>query len=305
MRKDKSLFFLMGDTGFNLVEPIFNEFPDRSMNVGIAEQNMIGIAAGLANVGFRPICYAISNFLVHRCLEQTRNDLCLHDYPAILLGTSAGLDNGALWATHYVVDDIGCLKPLPNIHIYSPSSVEAMHAGFDEMLSLSHPAYMRIGKSEYSDAAARKKVNRFVKEEKKAKVLVITHGKMLMNVLEAEKSVAGKISIFAMDRIKPLDNTLLKKLFTSYKKVIVVENNFSSGLYNSLCQWALEHDVVPQVLVSIAPKEDYGDTTGNAAWLEEQYGLTAKDIVKAIKKLASVAGLTSGSSGSSCLFGPR
>src|SRR3990167_1719657 len=216
----------------------------------------------------RNICYAISNFLVHRALEQTRNDLCLHDYPAILLGTSAGFDNGALWATHYAVDDIGCLKPLPNIQIYSPSSIESMHASFDEILKQSHPAYMRIGKSEYSDSIAPPKPNRFAIEEKRAKVLVITHGKMLLNSLEAVKMLSGKTSVFAMDRIKPLDSALLKKLFTAYPQIIVVENNFNSGLYNSLCQWVMENGIVPKALVSIATKEDYGKTTGNVAWLE-------------------------------------
>lgn len=130
MRKNNDLFLLMGDTGYNLLEPIFEEFPERTLNVGVAEQNLIGIAAGLVNTGFKPICYGITNFLVHRCFEQIRNDLCLHNYPVILVGTSTGLDNGALWATHYVVDDIGSLKALPNINIYSPSSVESIERSF-------------------------------------------------------------------------------------------------------------------------------------------------------------------------------
>ena len=79
MRTDSSIFFLTGDTGFHLVEPIFEEFPDRSLNVGVAEQNMIGIASGLVNAGFIPVCYAITNFLIERCFEQIRNDICLHE----------------------------------------------------------------------------------------------------------------------------------------------------------------------------------------------------------------------------------
>ena len=107
MRNDSSLFFLTGDTGFHLVESIFEEFPHRSLNVGVAEQNMIGIASGLVNIGFVPVCYAITNFLIERCFEQIRNDICLHEYKVILVGTSTGYDNGPLGATHHKLDDIG------------------------------------------------------------------------------------------------------------------------------------------------------------------------------------------------------
>jgi transketolase len=76
MNEDKSIFFLTGDTGFNLVESMLEEIPERALNVGVAEQNMIGIASGLVNVGFVPVCYAITNFLVERSFEQIRNDIC-------------------------------------------------------------------------------------------------------------------------------------------------------------------------------------------------------------------------------------
>ena len=286
MRKDRSLFFLMGDTGFNLVEPIFQEFPDRSMNVGIAEQNLIGIAAGLSNQGFRPVCYAISNFLVQRCLEQIRNDICLHKYRAILVGTSTGLDNGALWATHYVVDDVGCLKPLPNISIYSPSSLEGMNAAFDEILGLEHAAYIRFGKSNFSDGSDGTKVNRFVLKNDAAKVLVIAHGRMIMNALEAEKLSPGSCSIFAMDRIKPFDDELLRSLVSTYSHIAVVENNFKSGLYNSLCQWVVEQDMRPASFISISPVEEYKKEAGDIAYLEGLYGLTPKHIADKVRALA-------------------
>ncbi len=110
MRTDPSLFLVTADMGLGLVEPFQQEFPDRFINVGIAEQNMAGVCAGLCNIGFRPLCYTISNFLVERCFEQLRNDVCLHDYPVTFIGTSTGFDNGNLGPTHHVVDDIGCVK---------------------------------------------------------------------------------------------------------------------------------------------------------------------------------------------------
>eukprot|EP01034_Spumella_vulgaris_P011843 gene11843-15069_t len=85
MKTDERLFFLTGDMGINLVEPIEEAFPKRFLNVGIAEQNLIGVAAGLCNLGFLPVVYTISNFLIHRCLEQIRDDIVLHENKVILL----------------------------------------------------------------------------------------------------------------------------------------------------------------------------------------------------------------------------
>jgi len=286
MRKDKNIFFLMGDTGFNLVEPIFAEFPERTLNVGVAEQNMIGIAAGLSNIGFKPVCYGISNFLVHRCFEQIRNDLCVHDYPVTLVGTSTGLDNGALWATHYVVDDIGCLKSLPNIAIYSPSSVESINKVFEETIGLPHPSYIRITKSSFSEGKSISDVNRYVMKDDRAQTLVISHGRMIKNSLEASK-LFPKFSIFAMDRIKPLDEKQLEKLIRDHKRIIVVEDNFKSGLYNSICEFAFDKGLHNTDLHSISVREDFGKDVGDTAYLDDKFGLSPSKIASFIQNLAN------------------
>ena len=134
MQVVKKLFLLVADMGLGLVEPFQKEFPERYINVGIAEQNLIGISAGLCNMGFRPVCYTISNFLVQRSYEQIRNDICLHNYPVILVGTSTGFDNGKLGPTHQVIDDIGCMKALPGMNIYSPGSISSVRLMFDEIM---------------------------------------------------------------------------------------------------------------------------------------------------------------------------
>jgi len=286
MRKDEKIFFLMADTGFNLVEPLFEEFPDRTLNVGIAEQNLIGIASGLANMGFKPVCYAISQFLIQRCYEQIRNDLCYHDYPVILVGTSTGLDNGALWATHYVVDDIGCLKPLPNIHIYSPSSIESITKIFTETMNLNHPAYIRITKSVFTEEKEITEINRFILDNKNSKILVISHGRMIKNIAEASKSFSN-FSIFAIDKIKPLDNSL-KDILKNYSKIVVIEDNFNSGLYNSLCQFVSEKRIEQSKLYSICVPEDFGETTGDTSFLDDRFGLTSTKISTFLQNLDKI-----------------
>ena len=285
MRTDKSLFLVTADMGLGLVEPYQQEFPDRFINVGIAEQNMAGICAGLCNAGFRPICYTISNFLVERCFEQLRNDVCLHDYPVTFVGTSTGFDNGSLGPTHHVVDDIGCVKALPNVRIYSPSTVTAMRMAYDDIMQESKPAYLRIGKGAYDLKINSQTLNHFVTDHPESDVVVITHGNILENIVKGLEGVAS-VSIFCVNRIKPLPSAQLESLFRRFPTIVVVEDHFAgSGLYNSLCQFAVESGLVGSRLLSLAPKDRYEDRSGDKNYFSEKYGLASGQIKKYIESL--------------------
>jgi len=283
MRKNNDLFLLMGDTGYNLLEPIFEEFPERTLNVGVAEQNLIGIAAGLVNTGFKPICYGITNFLVHRCFEQIRNDLCLHNYPVILVGTSTGLDNGALWATHYVVDDIGSLKALPNINIYSPSSVESIEKIFREALSNNSPSFIRITKSSLAENKQIADINRFIIKNDQSSTIVLSHGRMINNAIQAN-NLYPNFSVFAVDKIKPLPEQQLLSILQNYSKIVVIEDNFNSGLFNSICQFLAEKNLRVKTF-SISVNENFGNETGSTKYLDKKFGLTVEQISQFMKNI--------------------
>ena len=276
MRKDSSLFFLTGDTGYHLVESIFEEFPNRALNVGVAEQNMIGIASGLCNVGFVPVCYAITNFLIERCFEQIRNDICLHEYKIILVGTSTGYDNGPLGATHHKLDDIGAVKALPNINIYSPSGSQSLSLITKEVFNNKNASFIRISKHGMVETIKFNDPNHYIYETN-LPTLVISHGKMVGNAKDAFDQLP-QFSIFAMDRIKPLDDTLLVSLFEKFETIIVIEDNFRSGLFNSLCQWAVEEKACHTNIFSISPNESYDEVMGDSQFLEDTHGLSVSKI---------------------------
>ena len=119
-RKDRSIFLLTGDLGFSVLEPFAKEFPERFVNVGIAEQNMAGIAAGLALDGWNVFTYSIANFPTLRSLEQIRYDICYHDLNVTVVSVGAGYAYGALGASHHATEDIAIMRAIPNMVVASP-----------------------------------------------------------------------------------------------------------------------------------------------------------------------------------------
>jgi transketolase len=231
MKQDESIFFLTADMGINLVEKFEEEFPERFMNVGIAEQNLIGVAAGLAESGMRPYVYTISNFLVHRCFEQIRNDLVIHELPVVLIGTSTGFDNGPLGPTHHMLDDWGTLAGLSGINLYAPFNEESTNRIFDEVYRRTAPSYVRIAKGNGITTPPP------VSSEDKSDSAVLTYGSACGYASEfAEKSNRDLIVIdeLGLGSFKALDENC-----RDYSEIVVIEDHFShSGMYSYLAQWA-------------------------------------------------------------------
>jgi transketolase len=278
MSDNPDIFFLSADMGINLIEKIEEKFPDRFLNVGIAEQNMVGVSAGLANLGFRPFAYTISNFAVHRCFEQIRNDIGIHDYPVVLLGTSTGYDNAPLGPTHHIIDDWGALKTIPEIDIYCPSSV--VYAGFlvDHLLANGRPAYVRIPKGAYKTPDS---VDHFVLlSGKRQDTVLVSYGGPVQDCLTAQERDPS-LAVLAVNRLRPLDAGKLSAALMPYRRIVVVEDHFaSSGLYGSLCELAASHPLAGR-LESLAPRDYALDVGTSNGYFHRKYGLDADGILAA------------------------
>lgn len=140
--------FLTGDLGFMALEPLREAIKQRFINAGVAEQNMVGVAAGLAKSGLRPWAYSIAPFLYARSLEQIRNDVCLHNLPVVLVGNGGGYGYGVMGSTHHALEDYGMLLTLPNMRAYIPAFDSDLHCIIHELMTVKHPAYLRLGYSE-------------------------------------------------------------------------------------------------------------------------------------------------------------
>ncbi len=145
---DEKVVFLTGDLGFKALEPLQAAMGKRFINAGIAEQNMVSVAAGLARSGLRPWIYSIAPFVYARPFEQIRNDLAMHDLPAVLVGNGGGYGYGVMGGTHHALEDYGALLTLRNMHVFVPTFGKDVPAVVEKLEKFEHPAYLRLGASE-------------------------------------------------------------------------------------------------------------------------------------------------------------
>jgi transketolase len=140
--------FLTGDLGYQALEPLQQSLGDRFINAGVAEQNMVSVAAGMARNGMRPWVYSIAPFLYARAFEQIRNDVCLHNLPVVIVGNGGGYGYGVMGATHHAIEDYGVLLTLPSLRAYIPAFDADVSAIVSELFKSETPSYLRLGREE-------------------------------------------------------------------------------------------------------------------------------------------------------------
>ncbi len=145
-KQDERVVLLSGDIGNRLFDDFKAKFPSRFYNCGVAEANMMGIAAGLAMSGLRPVCYTITPFITYRCMEQIRVDVCYHHAPVVIVGTGSGLSYASLGATHHSCEEMGMLRLLPGLTVLAPADEVEVRGALEAALKSDNPAYIRIGK---------------------------------------------------------------------------------------------------------------------------------------------------------------
>jgi transketolase len=145
--KNSNIALVVGDLGFSVVEPFADRFPNRFINAGVAEQNMMGLAAGMASEGYHVFTYSIANFPTFRCAEQIRNDIDYHNLPVTVVAVGGGLAYGSLGYSHHAVQDYALMRSLPNMLIASPGDPMEVRACMRYLVNNPQPSYLRLGKA--------------------------------------------------------------------------------------------------------------------------------------------------------------
>ena len=289
---DPRAIFFSGDLGFQAFEELSARLGPRFVNAGVAEQNMIGVAAGVALAGMNAWVYSIAPFATFRCLEQIRNDVCLHDLPVRVVGNGGGYTYGMMGSTHHALEDLAALKALPNMELFFPCTNSHVAAAVDVMHRLGGPAYLRLAISGFASDAAPLSENpatltRLYQRRKSERgITIVGAGHAVQIVLTARGGALGEADadIFGVAR-HPLrldEDTELAESIAATGRVLFVEEHYASGGIGE----SFLRESVGRVRGGIrdfrllAPSHRPDHKVGSAAFLLRQAGMTPERVTE-------------------------
>jgi transketolase len=285
--RDKRVFMLTGDLGYMALEPFMDRFPDRFINVGVAEQNMIGIATGLAESGYIPFAYSIVTFATLRPYEFIRNGPVLHNLPVRIVGVGGGLEYGHNGASHWGLEDVAVMRVQPNMTVIAPADHEQTKKAVENTWDISGPIYYRLGKDDKTLVTGLNGKFTFgqldiVQEGKD--VLLISMGAISADTAQAieELNLRGLSCGFAIASTINPPPVELDKVLSNYKAVITVEAHYKVGGIGSLVAETIAEKALNTLLVRMAVDGIPDGITGSQAFMYSCHGLSKENIVNTV-----------------------
>jgi transketolase len=286
---DERGVFVTGDLGFNALEGLRTSLSKRFINVGVAEQNMVGMAAGLALAGYRPWVYSIAPFATYRCLEQIRNDVCLHNLPVRIVGNGGGYTYGIMGSTHHALEDVAVLKALPNIQLYLPCSNDHVAAAVKQIDARQAPSYLRLAISAYNSkldpiAENPQTLTRQYARGERWTLIGVGHGvQLLLAALQKHQLSEHNVAVFGVARY-PFDLAEDHELARSVERtgrVLVVEEHYRAGSLAESLSLALPRATRFETM---CPAYALDQRYGSPAFHMQQCGLTPERVVSLVSQ---------------------
>ena len=289
---DERIVLLSGDIGNRLFDPFKTAHPERFFNCGVAETNMVGMAAGMALAGLRPVVYSIAAFVSLKVLEQVRVDLCYHRAPVVIVGVGAGLSYASLGPTHHALEDVAALRALPGMTVLAPGDAFEVRALLPAAIERAAPVYMRLGKKDeplVHGAVPVLGIGESIDVRAGRDVCLLASGTVLPIACEAATILAHRgvsARVTSMPTIKPLDETLLAAIFRSVPLVATVEEHARiGGLGGAVAEWLADTGPPRRSrLMRFGTPDAFMDEAGTQAHARRRLGLTAEHIAAAVAR---------------------
>ncbi|MBN2239560.1 MAG: transketolase [Dehalococcoidales bacterium] len=284
-RRNENIWLLVGDLGYSVVEPFIREFPDRFVNTGVAEQNMIGVATGLAVSGKTVFVYSIANFPTLRCYEQIRNDVCYHNANVKIVAVGGGLVYGTSGMTHHAIEDIAVMRVLPNMTVMAPGDPIEASLATKAIIEHQGPCYLRLGKN--NEPIIHTKIPPFeigksIKLRDGRDVTLISTGGMLQNSIQAAELLDTQgisTRIISMHTVKPLDNEAILSAAKETNYIFTIEeHSIIGGLGSAVSETLLESPDTPVYFKRLGLKDTYSTRIGSQEFLKDINGLSPEGI---------------------------
>jgi len=290
-KNNKNLYLLTADLGYTVFENFQKTYPKQFINVGIAEANMMGLAAGMALCGKTVFTYSISTFATLRPYEQIRNDICSHNAHVIIVGSGAGLSYSDGGLTHHGVQDIALMRLLPNMTVLCPADPTEVSWAVSEAIKLKGPVYIRLGKKGEPNLYTNNKNIKLKlgqgSELKKGKdIALIGTGNIVYNVTKAAEILEKKglsTAVISMHTVKPIDKKIIKELSKNVKMIITVEeHSLIGGLGDAVLDNINNFSNHKIHFLKIGLTDEFVKCAGTHDFLRKKYNLSPEKIAQKV-----------------------
>jgi transketolase len=301
--QDERVHLVVGDLGFGVVEEFARRFPNRFLNAGVAEQNMTGIAAGMALSGKIVFTYSIANFPILRCLEQLRNDVCYHNANVKIVAVGGGLAYGALGATHHATEDLAILRSLPRMVVVAPGDPVETEAATRAVIAQAGPCYLRLGRAGEAKIHPTQidfVLGKAIEVREGRDIALISTGGMLgtaMQVADILQNADVQTRLLSMHTVKPLDTAAIESAVRETGAIFTLEeHSVVGGLGGAVAEFLVENWETPLTFKRFGLPSEFSSFIGSQEYIRDRHGLSAKAIALAIcAKLEKVQALASNS----------
>ncbi len=280
---NSDIILINGDLGFGVIDNFSRKYPERSFNAGISEQNMMGVAAGMALCGGIVYVYSIGNFPGMRCLEQIRNDVCYPNANVKIMAVGGGFSYGQLGMSHHATEDIAIMRALPGMHIFSPADPLDAEYAVKESLVTEGPCYIRLGKGR-EPMLPNPSVGPVRKIADGDRVAIFTTGPIVKEALEARAVLEDRkihVAIYDIVQLKPTP-VVLEDILQDYDVVVTLEEHNIIGGLGSIVSEELTKTSNGTVLRCIGLRDCFTSIVGDQNYLRRHYGMSSADVVKTI-----------------------
>lgn len=289
--QNENIMLITADLGFSVIEKFKERFPNRYINVGIAEQNMATVAAGLALEGNTVFIYSIGNFPTLRCIEQIRNDICYHNANVKILAVGSGFAYGTLGMTHHAIEDLAIMRALPNMKVFTPCDSISAEAIAQDICRINGPCYVRLergGEPGIFSKDEKFKIGKLKEIRKGYDIAVITIGTVINEAIKAADILREQnknISVYSVYSLKPIDKEQILEIAKEYKYIITVEEHqITGGLGSTIAESIAENNMVTKI-IRLGLNDEFTSVVGNQEYLREIYKIDYKTIIRKIESL--------------------